>query len=219
MFIVLQVAVFSPPAARNHYLNITPNNLVRIYCREDDKSTVNTRHIATFAEEDLKVHQELSDTVPSNSQSVIRKAAGTCFSSKSTPSVLKPNTTSPRCSKFAAKLKHGINHISDSKQRMFSLVMKQSDTVTGVLSSCLPNNCSPEHPGKSCAVSASTNSSWSCLAVSDSNSETNPYNSVSTERPHNGFPPDGGNTSDQMDGVASLWQDGKIALVGYIKLR
>ena len=53
--IFLQVGVFSP-TVRNHYLNITPNNLVCLYTRDDTHTeTVATTKIANFEKDDFKM--------------------------------------------------------------------------------------------------------------------------------------------------------------------
>ena len=42
------------PSTRSHYLNITPNNVVRVYCKESD-GQLNTDKTSSFKPEDFVV--------------------------------------------------------------------------------------------------------------------------------------------------------------------
>ena len=85
-----QIGVFSP-STRNHYLNITPNNIVRIYVKSSVGDTVATEELSKFTEDDFVV----ADTVTPPNQQQHGPMSPAALSIDATPNVLSSLPCTP----------------------------------------------------------------------------------------------------------------------------
>ena len=89
-----QIGVFSP-STRSHYLNITPNNIVRIYVKSSSDDTVATEELSKFTEDDFAVPDTVSP--PNPQQHGLMSPAALSISS-ATPDVLYSLPCTPNSS-------------------------------------------------------------------------------------------------------------------------